>query len=618
MAREVLAIQGKNKQMIKKLMSRLGLACVSMLLMSILFSCGSLRKSTRSSKGEQLLAEVDPLTPEERRKFDYFFLEAVKLKEKGDLDAAFEMYSHCLDIHPQSAVTLYELAKFYMFLGQQQKGEKALADAVELEPSNYWYKETLASYYQNKGENEKAIKVVEDMATQFPSRLEPLMALVDLYNRTQNYEKVIHTLDRLEFLDGKSEQISMEKFRMHLAMDNREQAFAEIESLAKEYPYDMRYLTILGDVYMENGRADEAYATYQKVLQTEPEYAPAMLSMASYYNKQGLDSLYKAQLHAVLLNEKIETDAKMNIMRQLIIRNEQTVKDSTQIIKLFDEMLSQKQENADIAMLAAQYLLSKSMNDKAKIVLKQVLDLDPENKPAHLQLLSFAINKQDMDEIIAVCKPAVEYMPDALEFYYYWGIAHYQKEQKDEALEVFKKGVKQVKPESDKAMVSDFYSIMGDLYHLKKMNQEAYAAYDSALVYKDDNIGALNNYAYYLSLEKKDLDKAEEMSYRTVKAEPNNTTYLDTYAWILFEKGKYTEARIYIDQAIQQSSEKSSVVMEHCGDIYFKCGELEKAMEYWKEAEKMAEEATEKDDQREQKELNLLKKKIKYRKYFAE
>lgn len=587
-----------------------------LLMVGMLFSCGSLRKSSFSGRGD--FSGKDPLTYEERRKFDYFFLEAVRLKEKGDLDAAFEMYSHCLQIHPTSAVTLFELAKFYMFLGQQQKGEKALADAVSLAPENYWYKETLAAYYQNKGENEKAISVVEDMATQFPSRLEPLVALVDLYTRTKNYEQVIHSLNRLETLDGKSEQISMEKFRMYLAMDNREQAFLEIENLAKEYPYDMRYLTILGDVYMENGKPDEAYVTYQKVLKEEPEYAPAMLSMASYYEKQGQDSLYKTQLNSVLLNEKIESNTKMNLMRQLIIRSEQTDKDSTQIIGLFNAMLEQEQENADIAMLAAQYLLSKKMEKEAKPVLNKVLELDPENKPAYLQLLSFAINKQDMDEVIAVCTPAVEYMPDALEFYYYLGIGHYQKEQKDEALEVFKKGVRQVTPQSDKAMVSDFYSIMGDLYHLKKMNAEAYAAYDSALVYKDDNIGALNNYAYYLSLEKKDLDKAEEMSYRTVKAEPNNATYLDTYAWILFEKGKYTEARIYIDQAIQQGTDKSSVVVEHCGDIYYHCGEKDKALEFWKEAEKLATEATEEEDKREAKEIQLLKKKIRNKKYYVE
>ena len=595
-----------------------GWLCLCLLFSGMFFSCGSSRKTAVSSKESVLADWRDPLSPEERRKFNHFFLEAVRLKEKGDMDAAFEMYSHCLAIDSQSAATLYELGKFYMYLGQPERGESFLRKAMETSPGNYWYKETLAGYYQGKGEEAKAIAVIESMVDQFPSRLEPLMALVDLYNRTKDYQKVIHTLDRLERLDGKSEQISMEKFRMYLAMDNNEKAFSEIESLVKEYPYEMRYLTILGDVYMENGKEEEAYSTYQKVLAQEPEYAPAMLSMASYYEKMGEDSLYRVQLDGLLLNQKVETPTKLNIMRQLIMRSERGDRDSTKIVGLFDSMLAQEQESADVAMLAAQYLLSKRMDEQAKPVLWKVLEIDPENKPARLQLLSFAISKEDLDEVIRICSPAVEYMPEALEFYYYWGLAHYQKDQHDEALEVFKKGVRQVGENSDKNMVSDFYSIMGDLYHTKKMNVEAYAAYDSALVYKPDNIGALNNYAYYLSVEKKDLDKAEEMSYKTVKAEPTNNTYLDTYAWILFEKGKYAEARIYIDQALQNGGDKSSVVVEHCGDIYWMTGELEKALEYWKQAEKLAAEPTENEsEKRDEKELALLKKKIANKKYYT-
>ena len=593
--------------------------CLCLCLASILFSCGSLQKTSNSSKKTSRNLKENALTFEQKRKFDYFFHEAVRQKGLDNLDEAFELYSHCLEIDSTSAATLYELGKFHMYLGQADKGESFLRKAMQTEPGNYWYKETLAGYYQRKGETEKGIAVIEEMVEQFPSRLEPLMALVDLYNRSQNYEKVIHTLDRLEKLDGKSEQISMEKFRMYLAMDDIEHAFAEIENLAKEYPYEMRYLTMLGDVYLENGKEEEAYSTFQQVLSAEPGYAPAMLSMATYYNKTGQDSLYRLQLDSLLLNQKVESATKVNIMRQLIMRSERGDKDSTQIVGLFNSMLAQEQENADVAMLAAQYLLSKRMDEEAKPVLQQVVDIDPENKPARLQLLSFAISKEDLDEVIRLCAPAVEYMPEALEFYYYWGIAHYQKKQHDEALEVFKKGVRQVDANSDKNMVSDFYSIMGDLYHIRKMNVEAYEAYDSALVYKPDNVGALNNYAYYLSVERKDLDKAEEMSYRTVKAEPTNSTYLDTYAWILFEKGKYAEARIYIDQAILNGGDKSSVVMEHGGDIYYQVGEPEKALEYWTQAEKLAEEsADDENEARDEKELKLLKKKIANKKYYAE
>lgn len=166
---------------------------VSMLcvcLAGILVSCGTVKRTSGSSGNEAVVEEKDPLTPEQRRKYDYFFLEALRMKEKGDLDAAFEMYSHCLDIYPQGAATLFEISRFYMFLNQPEKGEEALKEAVEADPKSFWYKQTLAAYYQGKGNYPKAIYVYEDMAGQFPSRLEPLMALIDLYTRTKDYQQV--------------------------------------------------------------------------------------------------------------------------------------------------------------------------------------------------------------------------------------------------------------------------------------------------------------------------------------------------------------------------------------------------------------------------------------------
>lgn len=563
--------------------------------------------------------EQDPLTPEQRRKFDYYFLEALRLKERGDMDAAFDMYSHCLAIHPESAATLYELAKFYMFLGQPQKGEECLQKAMKTEPGNYWYKETLAAYYQSKGENSKAIAVIEEMASQFPTRLEPFMALVDLYKRVQDYPKVIHTLNRLEQLDGKSEQISLEKFRIYQAMDSTEQAFEEMKCLADENPYDVRHQEMLASLYLNNGKEEEGYALLNKLLALDPTNVHARLILAGYYEQIGQDSLCVALLDTLSLEKKLSSDDRLFVMRQFIRRSEQGDRDSLQVLKKFQTIVELEEESVDIPMYAARYLLSKQMNEEAKPILWKVLDIEPENKAARLQLLGFAISEEDLDEVIRICAPAVDYMPEALEFYYYWGVSHYQKDQKKEAMEVFRRGVRQVGPESDKTLASDLYTMLGDICHSLKMDVEAYAAYDSALVYKPDNIGALNNYAYYLSLERKDLDKAEEMSYRTVKAEPTNSTYLDTYAWILFEKGKYVEARIYIDQAMQHDGAKSSVVVEHCGDIYYQNGEREKAVEFWKQAEKLAtESAEEESESRKEKELKLLRKKIANKKYYAE
>ncbi|MCS3195155.1 tetratricopeptide repeat protein [Bacteroides thetaiotaomicron] len=569
-----------------------------------LVSCGTV-KSTRE-KPAVALAQSS-LTPEQQRKYDYFFLEAMRLKEKKDYASAFGLLQHCLDIHPNAASALYEVSQYYMFLRQVPQGQEALEKAVANAPDNYWYSQGLASLYQQQNELDKAVTLLEQMVVRFPAKQDPLFNLLDLYGRQEKYDEVISTLNRLEKRMGKNEQLSMEKFRIYLQMKDDKKAFQEIESLVQEYPMDMRYQVILGDVYLQNGKKQEAYDVYQKVLAAEPDNPMAIFSMASYYKQTGQEELYQQQLDTLLLNKKVTPDTKVGVMRQMIVENEQADKDSTQIIALFDRIMKQEQDDPQIPMLYAQYLLSKKMEAESVPVLEQVVDLDPTNKAARMMLIGAAVKKEDYKQIIKVCEPGIEATPDALEFYYYLAVAYNQAEKPDSVISICKRALEHTTADSKKEIVSDFYSILGDMYHTQKQMKEAYAAYDSALVYNPSNIGALNNYAYYLSVERRDLDKAEEMSYKTVKAEPNNATYLDTYAWILFEKGNYAEARIYIDNAMKsEGGDESDVIVEHCGDIYYMTGDVDGALTYWKKALEMGSES------------KTLKQKIEKKKYIAE
>lgn len=569
-----------------------------------LVSCGTV-KSTRE-KPAVALAQSS-LTPEQQRKYDYFFLEAMRLKEKKDYASAFGLLQHCLDIHPNAASALYEVSQYYMFLRQVPQGQEVLEKAVANAPDNYWYSQGLASLYQQQNELDKAVTLLEQMVVRFPAKQDPLFNLLDLYGRQEKYDEVISTLNRLEKRMGKNEQLSMEKFRIYLQMKDDKKAFQEIESLVQEYPMDMRYQVILGDVYLQNGKKQEAYDVYQKVLAAEPDNPMAIFSMASYYKQTGQEELYQQQLDTLLLNKKVTPDTKVGVMRQMIVENEQADKDSTQIIALFDRIMKQEQDDPQIPMLYAQYLLSKNMEAESVPVLEQVVDLDPTNNAARMMLIGAAVKKEDYKQIIKVCEPGIEATPDALEFYYYLAVAYNQAEKPDSVISICKRALEHKTADGKKEIVSEFYSILGDMYHTQKQMKEAYAAYDSALVYNPSNIGALNNYAYYLSVERRDLDKAEEMSYKTVKAEPNNATYLDTYAWILFEKGNYAEARIYIDNAMKsEGGDKSDVIVEHCGDIYYMTGDVDGALTYWKKALEMGSES------------KTLKQKIEKKKYIAE
>ena len=579
-----------------------------LLMACLLASCGTVRQSSGNASRAKAVVVVpeDTLDSALQRKYDYFFLEAARLKTQQKYDAAFDLLQHCLHIRPNAPSALFELSQYYMALKQEKRAVASLEKAVRYAFDNYWYAQGLVNLYQQQKETDKAIDLLEDMSVRFPDKLDPVYNLLDIYNRQQKYEKVLTLLNRLEEKLGKNEQISMEKFRIYLQQDDRKNAFREMESLVAEYPNDLRYQVVLGDVYLDNGKTEEAHKLYQDVLAEEPDNAAALYSMASYYEKTGQKELYDRQLDTILLNRKVEPVTKMEVMRRLIVQNEQVEGDSTRIITLFDRIMEQDTDDVGMPMLYAQYLLSKRMNKRALPVLNKVLDIDPTNTAARMTLLGEAVREEDYKEIIRLCEAGVESNPDMLEFYFYLAIAYNQAERTDDVLEICRKALAHVTKDSKKEVVSDFYAIIGDAWHVKNCNEEAYAAYDSALIYNPNNIGALNNYAYYLSLERKNLDKAEEMSYKTVKAEPQNATYLDTYAWILFEKGNYAQARLYIDQAMKGDEEKSAEVVEHGGDIYYMVGEVEQAVKYWQQALDMGSDS------------KTLEQKIKLRKYIRE
>ena len=410
---------------------------IGCLLACVLFvSCGTSRQKMKVRPAEAVV-----LTPEQQRKYDYFFLEAARLKVQKDYDAAFDLLQHCLTINPNASSALYELAQYYLYLKQAPQGQAALEKAVENDPDNYWYSQGLANLYQQQDEKEKAMKLLEDMSVRFTDKLDPLYALLDIYNRQEQYDKVIATLNRIEGKMGKSEQLSMEKFRIYLQMKDNKNAFHEIESLVAEYPMDSRYQVVLGDVYMQNGKKEEAYSVYRKVLDTEPDNAMAMYSLASYYEATGQKDLYQRQLDTLLLNKKVPSETKLNVMRQFVVQNEQDGKDSTRVINLFDRILEQEPDDAGIPMLYAQYLLSKGMNKEAFPVLRQVLTIDPTNTAARMMLLGEAVRKEDYKDVIDLCEAGVETNPEMLEFYFYLAIAYNQAERTDDVISICQKAL---------------------------------------------------------------------------------------------------------------------------------------------------------------------------------
>ncbi len=572
--------------------------------------CGALLASAFLT-GCRTAAGVSALSPEAQRRLDYYFLEAAKSDLADRPDDAYELYKHCLEINPDAAAALYCLGVYYLNLDDSARCESHLAKAVALEPDNIHYKEALASFYLRKRNKAKATPVLEDMVRCNPSRSDVLAQLVNIYMDAGNYREAIRALDRIELLEGRNVSVTMEKFRLYRELKEEGKAFAELEMLAADNPNDLSYRVLVGDQYLAAQQPEKALAVYREVQQREPDNQALRMSLLDYYKQTGQDSLYQAQLDGLLYGPGLDGRVRAMLMRNFIVERENARADSTEVLQVFDRIFASVPETVDMLTLYASYLQLKKMAGSLEPVLERILKLEPDNPGALYQLVMLSVQADDYPKVVETCAQGIDHYPDQLPYYFYLGFAYYRLERQDLALDVFRRGLRQVKPDTDRGIVSDMYSIMGDLYYSNGLKDSAFISYDSCLVYNPNNMGCLNNYAYYLSLEKRDLDKAEEMSHRTIVSEPGNKTFIDTYAWILFVKGRYTEAKLYMDRVLagdpEQDEDVSGGVLEHAGDIYACCGDMEGALKYWQMAREKGGDVS-----------AVLEKKIRQKKYIEE
>ena len=549
------------------------------------------------------------------QRYNKFFLDAVCERLKGNHDAAFDLFQHCIELNPQAPEAYFYSAQYFSVLKKNEQVLSYLEKAYELNPENSTYAETLAQAYSSAGLVGKAIDVFEGLVSREPDRDDVLAMLYESYLEIDDNQKAIDALERIEALDGKNERLTIAKSELYTRMGNKKAAIAEMKSLADQYPNDLNYRVMYGDALLQNGQKKQALSIYQSVLKEEPDNVQAQLSLVGYFAAEGDNDKADEMNEKLLLNENVDTETRVEIMRREVMNNLQNGGDSTRVLNLFRKTLAMPEPDVDMALMCAAYMKLKEMpSDSVNGMYEKTLQLAPDNSFARLQLVASAWENERLDEVIELCKAARQYNPDDMAFYYYQGFAYYRQDDFDNALDAFQNGVSVITDESNPDIASDFYEVMGELLYKKGKVREAFAAYDSCLVWKEDKISCMNNYAYYLSELGEQLDKAERMSYKTIKAEPENATFLDTYAWILFKQERYAEAKIYIDQTLQYDPQASAILLEHAGDIYAKCGDMEKALDFWQQS--LAKASDDSEVKAEHKEL--LKKKIKQKKYLKE
>ncbi|MDD2243136.1 MAG: tetratricopeptide repeat protein [Dysgonamonadaceae bacterium] len=526
-----------------------------------------------------------------QRTFDYYFYSALNSKAQGHYDQAIDYFQQCYAIDSTNANVLIELGTYYNVLNEKTTALSFIEKAVNYDPNNYYYNMMLAGLSKEQGKRQNVIEIYKHLLNIYPQKVELFFELANAYADNGDLQEAIDALNELQKSMGVTDIITYSKFRIYSMMNKKDEAFKEIEAIIEKNPDNPQYLILLGDLYIEDNQNDKALKYYKLAEKIDSENPALILSFVNYYEKVGDRVLAEKEMRKAIYDKNVSYEDKLQLVTRYVSVLKQNKQNTSDANPLFDSLLEQYPNNTQINLIYGGVLALQDDKQKAIEQFQIFTDANPGDPSGYENLLRIYIPENNMNKVVEISTMAIKNIPTAPQFYFYLGGAKSQQNKYNEALKVFEDGIKNATMPNS-TVESDFYGQIGDLNHYLGNDEKAFECYEKALKLNPQNLPVLNNYSYYLSLQKRDLDKAEQMSGITIKAEPTNPTYLDTYGWILFEQNSFVMAKIYIEKAIEYGAkEPSAEVYEHYGDVLYKLDEKEKAIQQWQIAKKLGSES---------------------------
>ena len=497
-----------------------------------------------------LLVSITGFAQEDIRKNATYFSKGIECKYKEDTQGAIRNFEEALKVMPDDAASMFELSEQYVKAGRIEDGFVMSKKAAELDPDNRWYQIRLGFFYRNMEQYDEFIKIYEPLTAKYPGDVNILADLIDVYMLTKNYDK----------------------------------AFDKLNILEKQVGVNTRYYHVLANAYMEAGKEKKALMLFDKIKEADPNDPYINISMLEYYEKKGnVDKAFEELIDAIN-NENLDFNTKANIYEYWFSKF-QTAKDvDQQAFRAGNAFIKTYPEKHLGYLILASYYMNLLDYENCRNMSLKALAADPGNFAAWQYLVLSEAPLQEYDSLRKHTEQALQYYPTQPVFYWFSGVSYAMKNQNEEAITYFEKGRKFV---TDKKLLADFDSYLGDLYHAVGETEKAFLAYDRVLKFDPDNALVLNNYAYYLSLRKERLDEAKTMATHAVELDPDNAVYLDTYAWVLYQKGEYQAAAVQMSKAIKQLKQPDKTYYQHYADILEKVNKPEKAEEYRNKAKNL-------------------------------
>lgn len=534
-------------------------------------------------------SKKEGITQANRVKATYVLMEAQRQHFLEHDDAFYHLiaYAYSLDSTNTSIAFYMGVAKFertsFEHTDELTAALAQMRKHVEAHPEDKYEARLYAHAAFLVNQYQEGLRVLNIQHQLYPQDDNLLSTMADAYEKTSDYQKALAIYDTLQQWRGQSVELSSAKLKAYQALNDTTGAIHEMRALLASAPTNADYNLAMGKMLFMFGYRDSAMVYYDKAQQYEPDNGLTYLTKAEYYLALGDTLNYDRQTYQALVSTDLDVESKL----QILVNYTKTLlsaKDTThRTDHLFDVLIEQHPLEPQIRVLYSEYLMVIDNNEGAAEQIDYALNLDPTNKELWTRLMAYYLYAGNYEKAIEVGDKAIRLNPDNVELYSYLGSSCYSVKQYDKAIEVYDKALAIL----DSTQVDDRSNLLSGKADVKFAMGDtiaAFALYDQSLDLNPDNPGTLNNYAYFLALSNRDLDKAERMSAKTIVEDAANPTYLDTYAWVFYMRKEYTMAQLYIEMAINNEEQPTSELFEHYGYILLANGDKQKALEQWRKA----------------------------------
>lgn len=556
------------------------LFCFVLLLFSN--SCKTHKAGSASQKTNS--SSESNLSSKQRIEFERLFFDANREKILGNYPEAENLLIQALHINPSSGAANYELATIYAYRNNRKQSLAFSKKAAALDSKNIWYQLLYIDCLKENKQIGEAINAYQKLLKDFPEHIDLYYELANLYIYEGKGNEAIKVYDRIERLEGVTEESSLSKFKIYKAMNNTEKALSEIQKLIGLFPKESKYYGILGQLYLEKGESDKALAAYNDLLKVDPTNAYVHLSLADYYRKQKQNGKAYQEIKIGFASKDIDIDTKVKILLSFYSVSESFTDLRDDADTLCQLLVVAHPDEAKAFSIYGDFLYRDRKLTEAREQYRKAIALDKSKYALWNQLLIIESELNDYASMEKESKETMELFPTQPLPYFFNGVSNIQLKRFEPAVTALNDGLEFVY--DNEPILAQFYANLGDAQNQLKNYSASDSAYNKALEIEPDNSYVLNNYAYYLSLRNTNLEKAEAMSKKSNELEPKNNSFEDTYGWILFQMKKYDDAKTWIGKAIEDGGKKSGVLLEHYGDVLYKLGETEEALQYWMDAKK--------------------------------